>query len=163
MDDSATGIDRAPVRYSSHGRETIDRLRDVLGDEGFVAHCLGCALKYRDREGLKGEASEDRKKAWFYIQMAMFVRGIGPDPREYRPDHAEYQREATAWPAPHWGELLDVGQDVLSDEQEAALAMVEAHTALVLKVAELEAEVARLKGDLSCERECVVSGLKDDS
>jgi hypothetical protein len=107
-DDSTTGHDRAPVRYSAHGRETIDRIRDLLGDEGFVAYCLGNALKYGDRAGLKGSESEDRLKAGWYLQMALHVRGLGPDPRTYRAEGYEhYQRDAaTCWPSVVWGELL---------------------------------------------------------
>jgi thymidylate synthase (FAD) len=90
--DSATGFDRAPDRYSAKGRETIDRLRDDLGDEGFVAFCVGNAIKYEDRAGLKGSAAEDHEKAGWYRRMAAHVRGEGPDPRSSRPGFVPYAR-----------------------------------------------------------------------
>lgn len=90
--DSAIGDDRAPDRYSAKGRETIDRIRDELGDDGFVALCLGNAMKYEDRAGLKGSADEDRKKAAWYRQMAAHVRGEADDPRVYRAGFAPYVR-----------------------------------------------------------------------
>lgn len=90
--DSATGFDRAPDRYSAKGRETIDRIRDDLGDEGFIAFCVGNAAKYEDRAGLKGSADEDMKKARWYRTMAAHVRGEGPDPRAERPNFVPYAR-----------------------------------------------------------------------
>jgi len=53
--DSPTGHDRAPDRYSGQGRETIDRMRDLAhemftnpkaADEAFAFHCIATALKY---------------------------------------------------------------------------------------------------------------------
>lgn len=92
--DSATGFDHAPTRYTAKGRETIDRIRDDLGDEGFVALCLGNAMKYEDRAGLKGSADEDMKKARWYRQMAAHVRGEAEDPRAHRAGFAPYVRPA---------------------------------------------------------------------
>lgn len=94
LPDDATGYNVAPKRYSAHGRETIDRIRDALGDEGFVAYCRGTAMKYRDRAGLKGDADEDVKKAVWYETMAEHVVGNGPDPRAYRVGFAPYTRGA---------------------------------------------------------------------
>jgi hypothetical protein len=90
--DDATGFNVAPKRYSAHGRETIDRIRDVLGDEGFAAYCCGTALKYRDRAGLKGDAAEDLKKAEWYEAMHACVLFGRPDPRTYRAGFQPYQR-----------------------------------------------------------------------
>lgn len=90
--DDATGFKVAPVRYSAHGRETIDRIRDALGDEGFAAYCRGTALKYRDRSGLKGDAAEDDKKAEWYEQMYRCVVSGAPDPRTYRDGFVPYTR-----------------------------------------------------------------------
>lgn len=92
--DDNIGFHVAPVRYSTHGRETIDRIRDALGDEGFVAYCQGTAMKYLDRLGLKGDASEDAAKARWYTEMAQHVLGMGPDPRRYREGFAPYVRQA---------------------------------------------------------------------
>lgn len=94
--DDATGFNVAPVRYSAHGRETIDRIRDLLGDAGFIAYCRGTALKYRDRAGLKGDAAEDERKAAWYTQMAAHVAAPleHQDPRAYRAGWAPYVRLA---------------------------------------------------------------------
>ncbi len=107
--DDATGFHVAPMRYSSHGRETIDRIRDTVGDAyldalragcssadaAFVAYCAGTALKYRDRAGLKGPEDEDAKKAEWYEQMYAHVCGNGPDPRTYRQGFEPYARPET--------------------------------------------------------------------
>ena len=79
-----TGFDKAPARYMTQGRETIDRIRDLLGDAGFVAYCHGNALKYADRAGAKGDPIGDAEKFRWYTQMADFVEGRGEDPRTYR-------------------------------------------------------------------------------
>lgn len=93
--DDATGFTVAPVRYSAHGRETIDRIRDVLGDTGFAAYCHGAAMKYEDRAGLKGDAEEDRKKARWYRAMMDHVLIGAPDPRAYRAGHEPYRRPSS--------------------------------------------------------------------
>lgn len=64
--DDPTGFQAAPDRYMSTGRETIDRIRDRLGDEGFVAFCNGNVLKYSDRAGLKGDPEGDAEKVRWY-------------------------------------------------------------------------------------------------
>lgn len=84
----------APARYTAHGRETIDRIRDLAGalgdalavgvgrpnaaeflaDNLFTYFCLGNALKYEDRAGLKGPREEDEAKAAFYRAMASHVK-----------------------------------------------------------------------------------------
>lgn len=92
--DSIAGFDRMPDRYSLHGRETIDRIRDELGDDGFIAFCLGNAMKYADRSGLKGSAAEDNAKHAWYMQMAMHVEDpeSTDDPRSSRPGFKPYVR-----------------------------------------------------------------------
>lgn len=47
--------------------ETIKVLRAWLTPEQFVGFCLGNTLKYLSRAGKKGEATEDWKKARFYL------------------------------------------------------------------------------------------------
>lgn len=74
--DDPTGYRAAPDRYIQQGRETIDRIRDVLGDEGFIAFCHGSSLKYRDRAGAKGDPEGDADKARWYTQMARHVEGV---------------------------------------------------------------------------------------
>jgi len=95
-EDDPVGFQSAPVRYMATGRETIDRIRDELGDEGFVAFCLGNAIKYEDRAGLKGAAEPDHLKSRWYRAMAAHVRGQGPDPRMDRPEFQPYQRPASS-------------------------------------------------------------------
>lgn len=90
--DSVAGFDRAPDRYAQGERETIDRIRDDLGDEGFVAFCLGTAAKYRDRRGHKGDASGDAEKARWYEQMARHVQIGDSDPRAARAEFVPYTR-----------------------------------------------------------------------
>lgn len=105
-EDDATGFNVAPSRYSAQGRETIDRIRDQVGrafiralerglsvhDASFVAYCEGCIIKYSDRLGLKGDASEDALKAAWYTLMRDHALGLGPDPRTYRANFQPYQR-----------------------------------------------------------------------
>ena len=123
----------APARYTAHGRETIDRIRDLAGalgdalavgvgrpnaaeflaDNLFTYFCLGNALKYEDRAGLKGPREEDEAKAAFYRAMASHVKRGGPDPRSARPDFAPYAREP-------WGHPVDLGRPVLTRERPEA-------------------------------------------
>jgi hypothetical protein len=91
--DSPTGTEAQPNRYTRpDGRETIDAIRDRLGDAGFISFCIGNAMKYEDRTGKKGDAEEDRKKAAFYWDMATHVEGKGRDPRSQRPGFVPYVR-----------------------------------------------------------------------
>lgn len=57
-----------PSHYT-HGKiETIDKIEDVLGLEGFQAYCVGNAIKYLDRYKLKN-GFEDIKKAQKYLEF----------------------------------------------------------------------------------------------
>ncbi|MDU3410666.1 DUF3310 domain-containing protein [Clostridium sp.] len=57
-----------PSHYT-HGKiETIDKIEDVLGLEGFQAYCVGNAIKYLDRYKLKN-GFEDIKKAQRYLEF----------------------------------------------------------------------------------------------
>lgn len=57
-----------PNHYT-HGKiETIDKIEDVLGLEGFQAYCVGNAIKYLDRYKLKN-GFEDIKKAKRYLEF----------------------------------------------------------------------------------------------
>lgn len=94
--DDATGFHVAPARYSSKGRETIDRIRDALGDDGFAAYCLGTAMKYEDRIGLKDDAEQDAAKARWYRQMHACVVDGALDPRAYRAGFAPYVRHGAS-------------------------------------------------------------------
>jgi hypothetical protein len=66
-----------PAHYNTGGIETIDAIREALGDEGFKAMCRGNALKYIWRAPHKGREAEDYKKAIWYLRMA-----AGDDPRQ---------------------------------------------------------------------------------
>lgn len=86
-DDDNTGFGSKPFRYSGDpsGKETIDIIREQLGDAGFIAYCRGCVIKYRSRVGRKGDdPQKDVEKALFYQQMADHVSMGAPDPRSYR-------------------------------------------------------------------------------
>lgn len=65
-----------PVHHPQHyrgedGRECIDIIREKLGREGFIAFCVGNAMKYRFRAGRKGPESEDLAKAAVYERWAV--------------------------------------------------------------------------------------------
>lgn len=78
-----------PSHYQKPGRrESIDEIRETLGDTGFEAFCLGNALKYLYRAGLK--EGEDKRVCWakadWYEQMRHHViwPDRWPDPRTKR-------------------------------------------------------------------------------
>lgn len=103
------GTDAIPTRYDTGGRETLDRMRDLLGDHGFAAGCLFNVIKYLDRAGKKGDAARDEAKALFYLQAAAHVLLGLPDPRVSRPRHTPYEHDAsTTWPPA----LLDLASRV---------------------------------------------------
>jgi hypothetical protein len=78
-------------------RETIDRIRDRLGDEGFVAFCVGNEMRYLDRAGRKegNSTSDELRKALWYYEMGLHVRRPDrhPDPREGRLSFQPYVRQ----------------------------------------------------------------------
>jgi hypothetical protein len=67
----------SPDHYNHGGLETIDAIREALGEEGFFNFCRGSALKYIWRAGHKHDRAEDLAKAAWYCRMA-----AGDDPRE---------------------------------------------------------------------------------
>lgn len=110
----------APERYTAHGRETLDRIRDLaeragellaeawgrpygakaMADDLFMFFCRANALKYEDRAGLKGPREEDDAKAAFYRAMIRHVGFGEPDPRSARPDFVPYVRKPFTERAP---------------------------------------------------------------
>ncbi len=63
-----------PVNHPDHYQgkvECIDAIEAALGDDGFVAHCRGTAMKYLYRAGRKGESVEDLRKAAWYLERAI--------------------------------------------------------------------------------------------
>lgn len=63
-----------PTHYTQSKIECIDYQREVLGPEGFVAHCRGNVIKYMHRALDKGETAkqvaENFQKASVYAQWA---------------------------------------------------------------------------------------------
>jgi hypothetical protein len=101
VSDSPTGHDRAPDRYTTQDRETIDRMRDLahamfadpaVADAVFAYHCIATALKYSDRYGLKDLPEIDAKKLHWYLAMASHVRDGTPDPRSERADFKAWEK-----------------------------------------------------------------------
>ena len=88
----ATGFVSAQKHYATKERECIDRIRDELGDVGFVAFCKGNVLKYRDRAGHKDDVEQDESKAKWYEAMAAHVEKGTPDPRSSRVGFVPYAR-----------------------------------------------------------------------
>jgi Protein of unknwon function (DUF3310) len=60
----------SPPHYQG-GIECIDYIRQVLGEDGFRAYCLGNLIKYTHRHEYKGKPLEDLKKAQYYLNAAI--------------------------------------------------------------------------------------------
>jgi len=65
-----------PVNKPAHyniggGIECIDYIRQVLGEEGFRAYCLGNCTKYLHRHKYKGKPLEDLLKSQYYLNAAI--------------------------------------------------------------------------------------------
>lgn len=97
MDDP--GFDSAPARYTVHGREVVDVMRDrcrdmgrivgVDGDVLFYAACMTHAVKYQLRK--KNPKADDQKAQWWQM-MAHHVSApeMCKDPRADRPGFVPY-------------------------------------------------------------------------
>lgn len=82
-----------PAHYQgADGRECIDVIRERLGHAGFVAYCVGNAIKYRFRAGRKGEAAEDLAKASVYERWAEAGEPVRDPPREGMETEDEQRR-----------------------------------------------------------------------
>ena len=71
---------KKPAHYNTGRYEVIDIINSVLESLGltpFKSYCMGNALKYICRAGLKGDFKEDIKKAIMYLSWA-----IEEDPRQ---------------------------------------------------------------------------------
>ena len=100
------GFDKAPRRYSAHGRETVDRMRDLChaeaegrdidGDVLFAVACMTHALKYADRKGLKGPAQDNLDKERWRREMSLHALCGTEDPRAYRAGFAPYSPKGTS-------------------------------------------------------------------
>lgn len=56
-----------PSHYTYGAIETIDYIKQVVGEEGFKGYCLGNILKYISRAEHKN-GIEDYKKAMWYLE-----------------------------------------------------------------------------------------------
>lgn len=94
-EDQPTGFTAIPVHYlEPDGRETIDRIRDQLGDRDFRAYCVGQVIKYTSRAGRK-TVNDEAKARWYKAMVAHMDDPYGaPDPRWERPGFTRYAREA---------------------------------------------------------------------
>lgn len=110
-EESDNGTASAPDRYMSKGRETVDRMRDLVTDEikyhswggrdhltaaeAWAIVCKAMALKYSDRAGAKGDPDGDAEKKAWWLAMSKSAgsgwRGNPPDPRSERPDFTPYE------------------------------------------------------------------------
>jgi len=55
-----------PQHYREYPKEIIDVIKFILGEEGFIAYCMGNEIKYRMRAGFKNDVKEDMDKAFMY-------------------------------------------------------------------------------------------------
>ena len=115
----------SPSHYTQGGRECIDEIRDVLGPVGFTAFCLGNAMKYQYRAGLKGPAHVDLAKALWYERMA-----TGDDPRK---DGREQFRSRLAAPPENNAEILEAEKEIV--EKFTQTVTVPAKNAAILRAA----------------------------
>lgn len=62
-----------PKHYNYGDIECREYQRDVLGDDGFIDYCLGSAIKYIHRHHSKNDATQDLRKAAWYLETAADV------------------------------------------------------------------------------------------
>jgi hypothetical protein len=72
-----TGVDMVnhPPHYKVGGIETIDYIQAKLTDEEFSGYCKGNALKYISRANHKKDATEDLRKAIWYLNRLVTPKG----------------------------------------------------------------------------------------
>ena len=56
-----------PFHYNTGNIECIDYIKQVLGNEGFIAYCQGNMIKYQHRYRYKQKPAEDMLKAAWYL------------------------------------------------------------------------------------------------
>ena len=76
MDDLEENITYDPVNRPAHynlggGVECIDYIKQVLGNEGFIAYCQGNMIKYQHRYRYKNKPVEDMQKAQYYLNKML--------------------------------------------------------------------------------------------
>lgn len=67
MNEEERDMVNQPPHYKVGGIETIDYIQAKLTPEQFEGYCIGNALKYISRAGYKKNASEDYRKAVWYL------------------------------------------------------------------------------------------------
>jgi|TARA_R110000782_G_scaffold269681_1_gene368259 hypothetical protein len=60
-----------PFHYNTGDIECIDYIKQVLGNEGFIAYCQGNMIKYQHRHRYKQKPVEDMEKAAWYMDKMM--------------------------------------------------------------------------------------------
>ena len=65
-----------PVNRPAHynlggGVECIDYIKQVLGNQGFIAYCQGNMIKYQHRYRYKNKPVEDMQKAQYYLNKML--------------------------------------------------------------------------------------------
>ena len=61
-----------PAHYNINGGiECIDYIKQVLGLDGFIAHCQGNMIKYQHRHRYKSNPVEDMEKAQWYLDKML--------------------------------------------------------------------------------------------
>ena len=76
MDDLEENITYDPVNRPAHynlggGVECIDYIKQVLGNQGFIAYCQGNMIKYQHRYRYKNKPVEDMQKAQYYLNKML--------------------------------------------------------------------------------------------
>jgi|TARA_R110000851_G_scaffold303764_1_gene461479 hypothetical protein len=76
MDDLEENTTYDPVNRPAHynlggGVECIDYIKQVLGNQGFIAYCQGNMIKYQHRYRYKNKPVEDMQKAQYYLNKML--------------------------------------------------------------------------------------------
>lgn len=69
----------SPIHYNMGNTETIDVIRDQLGDKGFAAYCQGNITKYLSRFRYKNGAEDLRKARWYLDKLISVNEEIEED------------------------------------------------------------------------------------
>lgn len=67
---SSDMVERPSHYLHGNGYETIDVIKDAIGEKGFAAYCQGNVLKYAIRARFKENPAQDMAKAAVYANWA---------------------------------------------------------------------------------------------